>query len=190
MEATNIPKADQPEADLPDADLLGRIELLVLDVDGVLTDGRITLTPQGDEIKSFNAKDGAGMKYWKRTGRRLALLSGRGSPAVTRRAKELGVDAVRLSAKDKLPAYEEILATLGVTDERTAVIGDDLPDLPLLMRCAFPIAVADAAAEVRHAARYVTRLPGGAGCVREAIEMILKRVGAWQQVLSRYLPSR
>jgi 3-deoxy-D-manno-octulosonate 8-phosphate phosphatase (KDO 8-P phosphatase) len=165
------------------------IDLLVLDVDGVLTDGRIVLTEAGEEIKAFHVRDGAGMKYWRRAGRKLAVISGRGSPAVLRRAEELGVDAVRLHAKQKLPAYEDVLAELGVGDERVAVVGDDLPDLPLLRRCAFPVAVADAAAEVRAAAAHVTRLPGGAGCVREVIELILERAGKWDEILARYRPA-
>jgi len=165
-----------------------RIELLVLDVDGVLTDGRIMLTGDGDEIKAFHVRDGAGMKYWKRAGRKLAIISGRSSPAVTRRAKELDVDAVRLNAKDKLPAFEEVLAELDIPAEKTAVIGDDLPDIPLLLRCAWPAAVADAPEEVRSRAGYVTRLAGGAGCVREVIELILKQAGLWEDILSRYVP--
>ncbi len=163
-----------------------RIELLVLDVDGVLTDGRIMLTPSGDEIKVFNVRDGAGMKYWRRAGGKLAIISGRGSMAVTVRARELGVDFLRLNAKDKLPAFEEAMAELGVAADRTAVIGDDLPDLPLFRRCAFPAAVCDAPQEVRDAAAYVTHLPGGEGCVREVIELILKQSGRWDGIMARY----
>ncbi len=162
------------------------IELLVLDVDGVLTDGHIVLTPAGEEIKSFHVRDGSGMKYWKRAGGKLAIISGRGSYAVVRRAQDLEVDAVRVNAKDKLPAYREILAELNVPASRTAVMGDDLPDLPLLMHCALPIAVADAVSEVRSAAAYVTQLPGGHGCVREVIDMILQRSGKWDGILARY----
>jgi len=174
----------------PSQPQLAGIELLVLDVDGVLTDGRIILTSSGQEIKQFSAKDGAGMKYWKRAGKKLALISGRGSEPVMWRAEELGVDAVRLGAKDKLPAYREILAELAVGDERTAAIGDDLTDLPVLRRCGFPVAVADAAEEVRAVAAYVTNLPGGAGCVRETIEMILKAAGLWETILARYLSAQ
>lgn len=163
-----------------------QIELLVLDVDGVLTDGRIMLTPAGDEIKVFHARDGAGMKYWQRAGGKLAIISGRGSQAVSIRAKELGVDFVRLNAKDKLPAFEEAMAELGVSADRTAAIGDDLTDLPILRRCAMPIAVCDAPQEVRDAAAYVTRLPGGAGCVREVVELILKESGKWDGIMARY----
>ena len=172
-----------------DRETLAKIELLVLDVDGVMTDGRITLTPDGDEIKRFHVRDGSGMKYWKRAGKKLAIISGRGSTVVTYRAKELDVDIVRLSVKDKLPAYREVLGELGVSDEQTAVIGDDLTDLPLLRQCAFSVAVADAAEEVKTAAAHVTELPGGAGCVREVIELILKQTGRWDEVITRYLTS-
>ena len=166
-----------------------RLELLVLDVDGVLTDGQIMLTGSGDEVKSFDGKDGAGMKYWKRAGGRLAIITGRGSAAVTRRAQELDVDAVRLNAKVKLPAYEEVLAELGVPADRTVVMGDDLPDLPLLRRCAFSAAPADAVEEVRAAVDYVAAAPGGRGCVREVIERVLKQAGTWERILARYLPA-
>jgi 3-deoxy-D-manno-octulosonate 8-phosphate phosphatase (KDO 8-P phosphatase) len=164
-----------------------KINLLVLDVDGVLTDGRIILTPQGDEIKAFNVRDGAAMKWWRRLGKKIALLTGRSSPAVDRRARDLGVDAVRLGAKRKLPDYLELLAELKEKEETTAVMGDDLPDLPLMRSCALAMAPADAAPEVRKAAQYVTKAPGGAGCVRESIEMILQETGEWKQVLQRYL---
>jgi len=164
-----------------------RIDLLVLDVDGVLTDGRVTLTGEGDEIKSFHVRDGAGMKYWKRAGGKLAIITGRGSPAVTRRAKELDVDVVRMHAKTKLPVLEEILEELGVEADRTAVVGDDLTDIPLMRHCGFSIAVADAVAEVRQRADHVTDTPGGRGAVREVIELILKGSGRWEQIMARYV---
>lgn len=164
----------------------GSIDLLVLDVDGVLTDGRIIYTSSGEEIKAFHARDGAGMKYWRRVGRKLAVITGRGSAAVTRRAEELGVDALRLNARSKLPAFHDVLRELDAAADRAAVIGDDLTDLPMMRCCGFPVAPADAVEEVRAAAAYVTRLPGGAGCVRETIELILKRSGQWQQVMARY----
>ncbi|MCK4602051.1 MAG: HAD hydrolase family protein, partial [Phycisphaerae bacterium] len=150
----------------------------------------IVLTPAGEEIKAFHVRDGAGMKYWKRAGGKLAIITGRGSEAVSRRGRELGVDAVRLNAKDKLTAYEEVIADLGVAAERTAVVGDDLTDLPMLLRCGLPIATADAVEEVRRQAAYVTKLPGGAGCVREVIELMLKKAGRWEAVLSRYLTAK
>ena len=164
-----------------------KIDLLVLDVDGVMTDGGVTLTGGGDEIKTFHVRDGSGMKYWKRAGGRIAMLTGRESPAVRLRAEELGVDALRMGAKDKLPVYLDILKELGAEEGRAAVVGDDLPDLPLLRRCAFPAAVADAVEEVRQAAAYVTAARGGAGAVREVVELLLRRAGKWQGILARYL---
>lgn len=173
-------KTDPPQIDY------SKIDLLVLDVDGVLTDGRIVLTPTGDEIKFFHVRDGSAMKYWKRSGKKLAIITGRGSPAVELRAKDLGVDAWRLNAKDKLPAYLDVLKELGVAPDRTAVVGDDLPDLPLLRRCLLGIAVADAVAEVQAQAAYITRTAGGLGAVREVVELIMKKTGAWETILERY----
>lgn len=164
----------------------GRIRLLVLDVDGVLSDGRVLLGPDGQEIKAFHVRDGTGMKYWKRAGNLLAVISGRSSPAVLHRARELGVDVVKQDAKDKLPTYRAVLEELKVGEDQTAVVGDDLPDLPLLAHCALPVAVADAAEEVRAAAAVVTKSPGGAGAVREVVEMILKQAGTWERILAGY----
>jgi len=164
-----------------------KIELLVLDVDGVLTDGRITLTASGAEAKTFHARDGAGIKYFRRVGGKVAFITGRGSDAVVRRARELSVDAVRLNIKDKLPALREVCRELGVPPERSAAVGDDLTDLPILREVGFSVAVADAAEEVRRAADHVTQRPGGAGAVREVIELILKEAGLWESVLARYV---
>lgn len=164
-----------------------RLELLVLDVDGVLTDGRIHLAPDGAETKSFHTKDGAGIKYWIRAGGKAAFITGRGSPAVAVRAAELGIHAVRTGAKVKLPVYRELLAELGYEPDQAVVMGDDLPDLPLLRRCGFAAAPVDAVAEVCQAADYIATLPGGAGCVREVIERVLKRAGKWEGILARYL---
>ncbi len=165
-----------------------RIELLVLDVDGVMTDGRIVYGSGGQELKFFHVRDGSGMKYWRRAGGKLAIISGRGGEAVERRADELGVQFVRQKLKDKLPAYDEALAELGFEDGQVAAIGDDLTDLPIHRRVGMSIAVADAAEELRAQADYVTRLPGGRGCVREAIELILKKSGRWDRIMARYRP--
>ena len=110
-----------------------------------------------------------------------------GGYLVIRRAEELDVDEVRLSARVKLPAYQEILEALGVTDRQTAVVGDDLPDLPILRRCGFAVASANAVEQVRSMAAYVTSRSGGAGCVREVVELILKKSGRWDAIMSRYL---
>lgn len=167
----------------------GKIDVLVLDVDGVLTDGRIVLTGDGDEIKRFHVRDGAGMKYWKRLGKKLVIITGRGSPAVSHRAKELDVDVLRMNAKDKLPVLKEILAELDIPADRVAAMGDDLTDIPVLRHCGLSAAPCDASQEVLDIVHHVTRHQGGAGAVREVIELILKGAGRWEQVLSRYLPS-
>jgi len=172
-------------ADLPD---LTGIKLLVLDVDGVMTDGRIMLAPNGDEIKAFHVRDGAGMKYWKRAGGKLAVITGRGSQAVLRRAEELDVDFVRLNAKDKLPALSDALAEMDLRPEQVGIVGDDLTDVPMARECGFSVAVADAADELKEVASYTTSLPGGGGCVREVIELILKATGKWPEILKRYFP--
>ena len=165
---------------------LADIRLLVLDVDGVLTDGGIFLDADGRELKRFDVHDGAGIKYWQRTGRQVAVISGRQAAATLFRAVELGVTAVRQNAKDKLPALESVLEELKLTMAQTAVMGDDLPDLPLMLRCALPIAPANAVEEVRAAARLVTRRSGGAGAVREAVEAVLRQTGDWDALLQRY----
>ena len=164
-----------------------KIDLLVLDVDGVLTDGRITLTGDGDEIKSFHVRDGSGMKLWKREGRKLAIITGRGSTVVSRRAKELDVDICRLNVHDKLPVFTQVLEELDVSASRTAVMGDDLTDMPMMCVAGFSAAVADAPDEVKQAARYVTASTGGAGAVREVIELIFKEAGLWDGIVARYL---
>jgi 3-deoxy-D-manno-octulosonate 8-phosphate phosphatase (KDO 8-P phosphatase) len=166
--------------------MLERIDLLVLDVDGVMTDGRIVYDSRGAEVKAFHVRDGQGVKYWVRAGRDAAILSGRKSPTIRRRARELGVDAVHEGAKDKLPVLEKILKRFRRSAERVCYIGDDLPDLPVLARVGFAVAVADAVEEVRRVAHYVTVAPGGAGAVRETVELILKYQGAWAGVTRRY----
>jgi len=173
---------------MPETDFR-RLQLLVLDVDGVMTDGRIILTPDGHEIKSFDSKDGAGIKYWIRAGGQVAFISGRSSPAVQVRADDLGVQVVRMHAKDKLPVYREVLAELGLDAAQAVVMGDDLPDLPLLRECGFSAAPCDAVPEIRNAADYITTLPGGKGCVREVIDLVLKKSGRWGGIMARYLPA-
>jgi 3-deoxy-D-manno-octulosonate 8-phosphate phosphatase (KDO 8-P phosphatase) len=164
-----------------------RLELLVLDVDGVLTDGRICLAPDGAETKTFDSKDGAGIKYWIRAGGKVAFITGRSSNAVLVRAGELGVQVVRTGAKNKLPVYREVLAELGYHQSQAVVMGDDLPDLPLMTRCGYAAAPADATPEICQAANYISTLPGGRGCVRELIELILRKSGRWAGIMSGYL---
>ena len=161
-----------------------RIELLLLDVDGVLTDGGIYYTDSGIELKRFHVRDGSGLKYWRLAGKRAAIVSGRKSAAVDVRAAELGITPVLQGYAEKLPAFETVLAQTGLKAEQVCGVGDDLPDLPVLRRCGLAVAVADAAAEVRAAADHVTAVPGGHGAVREAIEWLLKLQGKWSSLVA------
>jgi 3-deoxy-D-manno-octulosonate 8-phosphate phosphatase (KDO 8-P phosphatase) len=166
--------------------VLDRIRVLVLDVDGVLTDGRIIYDSTGGEIKTFHVQDGQAVKYWLRAGHGAAIVSGRTSPITARRAQELGIERVYEGAKAKLPAFEQALRDLGCEASEVCALGDDLPDIPVLARAGFAVAVADAAPEVRRLAHYVTRRPGGAGAVRETVELVLKHQGRWADVCRRY----
>jgi len=165
---------------------VARIELLLLDVDGVLTDGSIVYTDDQREIKRFHVRDGSGLKFWHQSGKRSAIVSGRKTLAVDVRAAELGIALVYQGHGEKLPAVERVLAEANVRADQVCAIGDDLPDLPVLRRCGVGIAVADACAELRAAADYVTATPGGRGAVREAIEWLLKVQGRWGEVLQRH----
>ncbi len=162
------------------------IRLLVLDVDGVLTDGSVLLADDGTELKRFNTEDGAAIRCWLRSGREMAWISGRQSPAVLHRAQDLAVPHVYQHALDKLEVYTALLHKLGISPERTACLGDDLVDLPILTRCGFSIAVADAMPEIRDMADLVTQRCGGRGAVAEAIRFLLQAAGEWQAVIARY----
>jgi 3-deoxy-D-manno-octulosonate 8-phosphate phosphatase (KDO 8-P phosphatase) len=157
-----------------------KLRALVLDVDGVLTDGHLTYLPGGGESKTFHVRDGLGVQLLIASGVRVALISGRESEVVVRRAKELGVDLLFLGIADKVEAFEAVLKETGATEEECGYVGDDLPDLPLLRRAGLSFAVADAAPEARAAAHVVLRAGGGQGAVREACERILKAKGAWR----------
>lgn len=162
------------------------IELLLLDVDGVLTDGRVTYTDAGDEIKRFHVRDGSGIKIWQSLGLKVAVISGRTSRAVERRAKELGINPVIQGRSDKLDAFYDLLAELNLRPDRVCAIGDDLPDLSVLVRCGLSVAVADACPEVRAAAQHITTSAGGAGAVREAIEWMLQLRNQWTEVVNGF----
>jgi 3-deoxy-D-manno-octulosonate 8-phosphate phosphatase (KDO 8-P phosphatase) len=166
------------------------IDVLVLDVDGVLTAGEIIYADNGIELKAFHVRDGSGLKVWHQAGKRSAILTGRTSPVVGVRATELGVHRVLQGAADKLAAYRQFLAEWGLRPEQVCFIGDDLPDLPLLRHCGLAVAVADACREAVREAHYVTRAAGGRGAVRETIELILGCQGVWQQVVERYRGER
>jgi len=162
------------------------IKMLVLDVDGVLTDGSLVLHDDGTESKVFNTLDGHGLRMWRRAGLKVAFLSGRPSEPTNRRAEQLGVDYCFTDCYDKLPKLKEILGCENLSADNIAYIGDDLPDLPAIRFVGFGAAVANAADEVKSHADYVTTRPGGSA-VREVIEYILKQSGRWQQLMDRYL---
>src|SRR5919205_3206324 len=164
-----------------------RIRLLLMDCDGVLTDGRITLVGDGDEEKSFHTRDGHGLVLLHRAGLRSGIISGRTSTLVERRARELGMAYVKQGTWDKIKEFEEVLREAGASDEEVAFIGDDVTDIPLMQRSALAVAVADAVEETRRAAHYVTGLPGGFGAVREVCELILKAQGQWDDLMQRYI---
>ena len=164
-----------------------RIKLLLMDCDGVLTDGRLTLLDNGDEQKTFHTRDGHGLVLLHRAGLRSGIISGRSSRAVERRARELGIAYVRQGAWDKIKDFTELLAEAGVTEDEVAFIGDDVTDIPLMHRAQFAVAVADAGEETRAAAHYITQLPGGYGAVREVTEIILKAQGRWTELMRRYV---
>ena len=165
---------------------LAAITLLVLDVDGVLTDGRLTVYDDGTESKAFHAHDGHGIRMWQRAGLTVALISGRRSEPTQRRAEQLEIAHVFQDCHFKLPRLERLLTELHLEAEQVAYIGDDLPDLPVIRFVGFGVAVANAVAEVKAQADYVTTCRGGEGAVREVIEMILKASGRWSSLVERY----
>jgi len=167
---------------------LADIRMLVIDVDGVLTDGTIIINADGSESKFFNSLDGHGIRMWRRAGLKVAFLSGRESEPTKCRAKQLEIDYCVQNCYDKLPALEKLLEQLGLSPDRVAYIGDDLPDLPPIRYVGFGVAVANAVDEVKQYADYVTARRGGSGAVREVIEYILKNTGRWQELMKRYLP--
>jgi 3-deoxy-D-manno-octulosonate 8-phosphate phosphatase (KDO 8-P phosphatase) len=163
-----------------------RVRLLILDVDGVMTDGRIIIDDAGLESKHFDVKDGHGLKILMRYNIDVVLLTGRRSRVVDHRAADLGITEVYQGIRNKLEAFVGILERRKLTPEETAYVGDDVVDIPLLKRVGFAVAVPDAVQEVRHVADYVTNRPGGRGAVREVCEMILKAQGQWTDVAARY----
>jgi 3-deoxy-D-manno-octulosonate 8-phosphate phosphatase (KDO 8-P phosphatase) len=162
-----------------------KIRVLITDVDGVLTDGRVWLLSRRDgtasEIKGFSAYDGAGLKLARAAGLRTGLITGRESSAVSQRARECEMEFVYQGRATKIGAYEEILRATGAEETQVAYVGDDLPDLSILQRVGLAVAVANAAPEVKRAAHYVTARSGGEGAVREVIEIIVKAQGKWEQ---------
>lgn len=167
-------------------DRLKKIKLLILDVDGVMTDGRIIFDSNGVESKFFNVKDGHGIKMLQRGGIEVGIISGRESQVVTNRAAELGIKIVYQKSLDKLTPYCRILDETGLLDEQVAFIGDDLIDIPVLKRVGFAAAPCDAVSEVLPLVHYITVKSGGWGAVREVSDMLLKAQGLWEELTERY----
>jgi 3-deoxy-D-manno-octulosonate 8-phosphate phosphatase (KDO 8-P phosphatase) len=164
-----------------------RVRLLVLDVDGVLTDGRMILAERGDELKAFHTHDGIAVALAKRAGLRTAMVTGESSPIAKARGAKLGVDSVVLGARRKGDTLEALCAEFGLPAEAAAYVGDDLLDIPAMQRAGLALAVADAAAPVRAAAHVVTRARGGRGAVRECVELILRAQGALARTVDAYV---
>jgi 3-deoxy-D-manno-octulosonate 8-phosphate phosphatase (KDO 8-P phosphatase) len=166
-----------------------QIKIVLMDVDGTMTDGSVTLLSQLDgsalEIKTFDAHDGQGLTLAHTAGLRTGCITGRESPALLRRAREMKMDFVYMKIALKMPAYEEILRKADVPDSAVAFIGDDLPDIPLMRRVGLAVAVGDAVPEVKRVAHYSTKALAGRGAVREAIELILKSKGIFEELIDK-----
>lgn len=165
------------------------IELILMDVDGTMTDGSVTLLSQPDgtalEIKTFDAHDGQGLTLARTAGLRTGCITGRESAALLRRANEMKMEFIYMKQPLKMPAYEEIVQKAGVSDFAVAFIGDDLPDIPLMRRVGLAVAVGDAVPEVKKAAHYITKALAGHGAVREAVELVLKSKNIWTQMIEK-----
>jgi 3-deoxy-D-manno-octulosonate 8-phosphate phosphatase (KDO 8-P phosphatase) len=159
------------------------IRLLILDVDGVLTDGSLYFDSQGETLKVFHVRDGHGIKMAQRAGLEVALVSGRRSDAACHRARELEINRFYEGVRDKLAIFEELLAALNLTPAQVAAVGDELVDLPLCHRVGLAVAVADAVPELKAAAHWVTPLPGGQGAVRQVCDLILQAQGKWEELV-------
>jgi 3-deoxy-D-manno-octulosonate 8-phosphate phosphatase (KDO 8-P phosphatase) len=166
-----------------------KIQILLMDVDGTMTDGGVALLSQADgtalEIKTFDAHDGQGLSLAHTAGLRTGCITGRESPALLRRANEMKMEFIYMKQPVKIPAYEEILRKTGVAEHAVAYVGDDLPDLPIMRRVGLAVAVGDATPEVKKAAHYTTKALAGRGAVREAIEVILKSKGIWEEMIDQ-----
>lgn len=166
------------------------IKLLLMDCDGVLTDGRLWLLANGDEQKGFHVQDGLGLELWHLAGLRSGIISGRTSSVVEKRARDLKIEFVRQGAQSKIESFESLLQEATVDDSEVAYIGDDLNDIPLLLRAELAVAVSNASEETRAVAHLVTRAAGGFGAVREVIEMILKAQSRWSDVTEKYVKGK
>ena len=163
-----------------------KVKLLGLDVDGVMTDGRLYYHDDGTETKAFDVRDGHGIKMIQHAGIDVILISGRSCPMVEKRAADLGIQEVHQGIRDKVPVLDSALSQRGLTLQEVAFVGDDIVDLPVMIQVGFAVAVADASEYVIDQAHYVTLAPGGRGAVREVIELLLAVQGKWESMLERY----
>ena len=168
------------------ANLCSNIELILSDVDGVMTDGGIHVLDDGSQMVTFHIRDGMGVRLWREAGGRFGIVTGRKLEAVRQRAADLWLDIVHLGVDDKLPAVDAIAAGLNLTREQICYIGDDLLDLAAIRAVGLGVAVADAVEDVRRAAKYTTSVPGGRAPVREVVELILKNTSRWDVAIERY----
>jgi 3-deoxy-D-manno-octulosonate 8-phosphate phosphatase (KDO 8-P phosphatase) len=165
-----------------------RIRLVLFDVDGVLTDGRVVLHGNGSESKQFHIRDGIVMVWAQRVGLTVGILSARMSPTTTERAAQLGITLVHQGVPSKIDAYDEIVGDIGLNDDEVAYMGDDIVDLAVLSRVGLATAPADAVAEVRRRVHWVAPSGGGAGAARELIELILRAQGRWDAIVNSFTP--
>lgn len=168
------------------SEIAKNIKLLILDVDGVLTDGSIILDNEGNEYKSFHVRDGHGIKMLIHAGIQVAIITGRHSKVVERRAHELGITEVYQKCFNKTAAFKELIEKFSVSEKEIAYIGDDIVDAPIMSKIGFPVAVADASAETKEYALIITKNRGGRGAVREVTDFILKAKGIWQRMFDDY----
>ena len=163
-----------------------KIKLLVMDVDGVLTDGRIIYANSGDQLKFFDVTDGMGLSLFSRAGLKTAILTAKKSKIVSKRSKDMHIDRVYQDALRKAEVFEKILVDFRVSPEEVCYIGDDVVDIPVLKKVGLAVSVPNAVPEVKKEVHYITKRKGGRGAVREVIDMILKSQGKWDEVLKRY----
>jgi len=164
-----------------------KVKMLILDIDGVLTDGRIIYDSKGSDLKCFNVLDGMGLALLKRANIKLVLITAKSSKAVVKRAKDIAATEIKLNASDKLTPFRQILKKYKLKEKDICFIGDDLPDLPLTRRAGLSIAVPNACADVKKYAHYITKKEGGKGAVREVVEIILHVQNKWRSAIKKYL---
>ncbi len=184
------PAEEQRPHPCTDPKLAGRaakIRLVLLDADGVLTDGKLYLAPNGHDGRAFHTRDGMGIRLGQRAGLEFGIISGRDCEVVAQRGAELSISEIHQGEKDKVGRLADVLGRLGLAPEAVCFVGDDLPDLGVMRRVGLAVAPADAAAEVRREAHWVTEHDGGCGAVRDVVEFLLRASGKWEQTIDRYI---